>query len=406
MVNKINKKYSVLTNNGYNNFIGIKKSYAELLTHITLENGLSIKSTKNHVYPTDIGLFSSEELIIGLKLTTKQGKSKIINIETIEYNDYVYDLLEVYGGNLYYANDILTHNCSFVGSGDNVIDDKYKNRQERDNVKDPIRKEWVDGNMWIWEDPIEGHQYILSADPSSGSSDDFAGLCIWDFTTGNQVAEYHGKVAPDVLGEICNYYGESYNAFIVVDITGGWGASVVLKLIELGYPKKNLYYDVTVGIDSVENNKALQKHMSKGKLPGLNFQKNRNTIISKLEEGIRVDSFKIRSKRALTEVETFVFINGRADHMKGYHDDLLMSIAMCCFVGSTSFKDLEKSKGQAKAMVNNWSVETNDIKDNKVLGEVMGSNFHTNQRVNNNNMTTEQYKANMWVFGGMKGFKK
>ena len=66
--------------------------------------------------------------------------------------------------------------CSFVGSGDNVIDDKYKNRQERDNVKDPIRQEWVDGNMWIWEDPIKDHQYILSADPSSGSSDDFAGL--------------------------------------------------------------------------------------------------------------------------------------------------------------------------------------------------------------------------------------
>ena len=296
--------------------------------------------------------------------------------------------------------------CSFVGSGDNVIDDKYKNRQERDNVREPIRKEWVDGNMWIWEDPIEGHQYILSADPSSGSSDDFAGLCIWDFTTGNQVAEYHGKVAPDVLGEICKYYGESYNAFIVVDITGGWGASVVLKLIELGYPKRNLYYDVTVGIDSVENNKALQKYMDKGKLPGLNFQKNRNTIISKLEEAIRLDSFKIRSKRAHSEIETFVFINGRADHMKGYHDDLLMSIAMCCFVGSTSFKDLEKSKGQAKAMVNSWSVETTEPNKSGALSEVVGSGFYTDQKSKNNNITTEQFKENMWVFGGMKGFRK
>ena len=297
--------------------------------------------------------------------------------------------------------------CSFVGSGDNVIDDKYKNRQERDNVKDPIRKEWIDGNMWIWEDPIEGHQYILSADPSSGSSDDFAGLCIWDFTTGNQVAEYHGKVAPDVLGEICKYYGESYNAFIVVDITGGWGASVVLKLIELGYPKRNLYYDVTVGIDSVENNKALQKYMDKGKLPGLNFQKNRNTIVSKLEEAIRMDSFKIRSKRALSEIETFVFINGRADHMKGYHDDLLMSIAMCCFVGATSFKDLEKSKGQAKAIVSSWSVETTNINDNKFLGEVAGTGFYTDQKEKNDKkVTVDQFKENMWIFGGMKGFKK
>ena len=296
--------------------------------------------------------------------------------------------------------------CSFVGSGDNVIDDKYKNRQERDNVKDPIRKEWVDGNMWIWEDPIEGHQYIMSADPSSGSSDDFAGICIWDFTTGNQVAEYHGKVAPDVLGEICKYYGESYNAFVVVDITGGWGASVVLKLIELGYPKRNLYYDVTVGIDSVENNKALQKYMDKGKLPGLNFQKNRNTIISKLEEAIRLDSFKIRSIRALTEIETFVFISGRADHMKGYHDDLLMSIAMCCFVGATSFKDLEKSKGQAKAIVNSWSVETTDVKDSQILGEVTGTGFYTDQRKDDKNVTVDQFKENMWIFGGMRGFRK
>jgi hypothetical protein len=298
--------------------------------------------------------------------------------------------------------------CSFVGSGDNVIDDKYKNRQERDNVKEPIRKEWIDGNMWIWEDPIEGHEYILSADPSSGSSDDFAGLCIWDYTTGNQVAEYHGKVAPDVLGEICKYYGESYDAFIVVDITGGWGASVVLKLIELGYPKRRLYYDVTVGIDSVENNKALQKYMDKGKLPGLNFQKNRNTIISKLEEAIRLDSFKIRSKRALAEIETFVFIGGRADHMKGYHDDLLMSIAMCCFVASTSFKDLEKSKGQAKAMVNSWSVETNNASDVSEFNDVLNVGFYTD---NNNNrpkdrQSLKETQEYMWMFSGLPGFKK
>ena len=297
--------------------------------------------------------------------------------------------------------------CSFVGSGDNVIDDKYKNRQERDNVKDPIRKEWIDGNMWIWEDPIQGHQYILAADPSSGSSDDFAGLCIWDFTTGHQVAEYHGKVAPDVLGEICKYYGESYDAFVVVDITGGWGASVVLKLIELGYPKKRLYYDITVGIDSVENNKALQKHMDKGKLPGLNFQKNRNTIVSKLEEAIRMDSFKIRSKRALMEIETFVFVGGRADHMKGYHDDLLMSIAMCCFVGATSFKDLEKSKGQAKAMVSSWSVETNNVEDDSTLNEVINTGFYTdNKNRKKDKQTLKETQEYMWLFGGMTGFKK
>jgi hypothetical protein len=296
--------------------------------------------------------------------------------------------------------------CAFNGSGDSVIDDKHKNRQEKENVRDPLRKEWIDGNMWIWEDPIEGHQYILSADPSSGSSDDSAGICIWDFTTGNQVAEYHGKVAPDVLGEICNYYGQSYNAFIVVDITGGWGASVVLKLIELGYPKKNMYHDVAIGIDALENNRALQKHMDKGKLPGLNFQKNRNTIVSKLEESIRLDSFKIRSKRALNEIGTFVYINGRPDHMKGYHDDLLMSIAMCCFVGMTSFKDLEKSKGQAKAMVSGWAYTTSTVEEIDSINEVVNIGFYLDGGENKNKQTIEKTQEYMWMFSGLPGFKK
>lgn len=292
--------------------------------------------------------------------------------------------------------------CSFLGSGDGVIDDKYKQRQEKQNIKDPIRREWVDGNMWIWEDPIKDHQYILAADASSGSADDSAGVCIYDYTTGNQVAEYQGKVAPDVLGEICNYYGQSYDAFIVVDITGGWGASTVLKLIELGYPKRKMYHDAVVGIDAVENNKALQKHMERGKLPGLNFQKNRNVIISELEKGIRMDTFKIRSKRTLAEIDTFVYINGRPDHMKGYHDDLLMSVGMCLYVAMTSFKDLEKSKGQAKAMVENWVVSTTESNTVDTLSRQTDF-FMANNEVNKTQAADSPHN---WVFGGMFGFRK
>ena len=292
--------------------------------------------------------------------------------------------------------------CSFLGSGDNVIVEKYVERQKKDNVKDPIRKEWMDGNMWIWEDPTKDHQYILAADPSSGSSDDFAGICIWDYTTGYQVAEYKGKTAPDILGEICKYYGESYNAFIVVDITGGWGASTVLKLIELGYSKKSMYYDVAVGIDVLENNRTLQKHMNKGKLPGINFQKNRNTIVSEMEKSIRMDTFKVRSIRAINEMDTFSHINGRPDHMKGYHDDLLMSIGMCCFIGMTSFKDLEKSKGQVKAMIDSWAITTTNSEDVGELNEVING-FIVDKT--ENTQTLQNTKEHLWLFNGLFGFK-
>jgi hypothetical protein len=91
--------------------------------------------------------------------------------------------------------------------------------------------------------------------------------------------------------------------------------------------------------------------------------------------------------------------------MKGYHDDLLMSIAMCCFVGSTSFKDLEKSKGQAKAMIDSWSVETTNTEDYSELNEAVNTGFYTDQRDNNKNVTVDQFKENMWIFGDMGKFK-
>lgn len=288
--------------------------------------------------------------------------------------------------------------CSFLGSGDNVIKDKYVKIQERENVKEPIRKEWLDNNMWIWEEPIKGHRYILAADPSSGSASDSAGICILDYDTGLQVAEYQGMSTPDVLGEICSHYGRIYDAFIVVDITGGWGAATVLKLIDLGYSKNKMYYDTTVGIDSVSNNKSLQKHMNNGKLPGLNFQKNRNVIISELEKSVRMGSMKVSSIRMLGEMDTFVYINGRADHMKGYHDDLLMSAAMCLFVGMTSFRNLEESRGKSKAMLDSWSVNTTSSDDVGILSR--NSDF---QKTDNVQRADSPHN---WVFAGTVGFRK
>jgi hypothetical protein len=289
--------------------------------------------------------------------------------------------------------------CAFNGSGDNVIDTKYIEYQRKNNVIDPIRTEWLDGNMCIWEDPQLGHEYILSADAASGSADDYASICIYDFTTGNQVAEYHGKIAPDTLGEIAVEYGNRYEAFTVVDTTGGYGVSTVLKMIELGYSPKKMYYDTVLGIDSVTNNKNLERHMRDGKLPGLNFQKNRNTIVTKLEESVRMNSFKVRSIRSVTEMDTFIFKNGRPDHMKNYHDDCLMAIAMCCYVSQTSFKDLEKSKGQAKAMLDSWIVSSNEV---NAIPEMV---YNSPAYKDTSRHVQAPISEHNWVFFGMSGFR-
>jgi hypothetical protein len=160
-----------------------------------------------------------------------------------------------------------------------------------------------------------------------------------------------------------------------------------------------MYYDTVLGIDSVTNNKNLEKHMRDGKLPGLNFQKNRNTIVTKLEESVRMNSFKVRSIRSVTEMDTFIFKNGRPDHMKNYHDDCLMAIAMCCYVSQTSFKDLEKSKGQAKAMLDSWIVSSNEV---NAIPEMV---YNSPAYKDTSRHVQAPISEHNWVFFGMSGFK-
>ena len=68
------------------------------------------------------------------------------------------------------------------------------------------------------------------------------------------------------------------------------------------------------------------------KTPGLAFNNKRSQIVAAFEESLR-HKFTIRSKRLLNELHTFVYINGKPNHMKGKHDDLIMAIAMALYVG-------------------------------------------------------------------------
>ena len=45
--------------------------------------------------------------------------------------------------------------------------------------------------------------------------------------------------------------------------------------------------------------------------------------------------------RLISELKTFVYRNGRPDHMDGYHDDIIMALAMPIFIVQTTFKKLE-----------------------------------------------------------------
>jgi len=283
--------------------------------------------------------------------------------------------------------------CNFLGSGDNVFDAKLMQSIHQNFIKDPENK-MMGGSLWMWKEPVENHKYIMGVDVSRGDSEDFTSIIIIDFDEREQVLEYLGKVPPDVAAEIAYKWGMMYNAFIVIDITGGMGVSSARKLQEMGY--KNLY------IDNIEaNNPWKYNPKLLEKIPGINFNNKRVQIIASFEEAIR-HGFRIYSQRLFNEMNTFIYINGRPDHQKGHHDDLIMGISMAIYVGENSFSQLKKAGEQTKAMLESWTVSSNENVSKQVaFNPVLPSGpFMGNQR--SNEPSRKDYETYGWLFGGRR----
>ena len=241
---------------------------------------------------------------------------------------------------------------SFVGSSDNVVDPSYIEMQRTKNVKEPD-PELHDKDLqevWIWKLPIEGHRYILSVDNSRGDADDATALEIFDLDGIDddgmpcieQVLEYNGKLFGDVIGELANNYGRLYNnAFCVVESIGGYGDATLLTLMNLEYP--NLYYDDIDLKDYMRQGRTALKAQN-GKMPGFHNGNNRFQMLSNFASMIRNNQFKIRSSRVIAELETWVWKNGKQDHMDGFHDDTITCLAMGLFVVQFSMQKEMRNK--------------------------------------------------------------
>ena len=83
--------------------------------------------------------------------------------------------------------------------------------------------------------------------------------------------------------------------------------------------------------------------------------KTRPLIVAKFEEFIRNKLIKIYSVRTYNETKTFIWKNGRPQAMRGYHDDLIMSLAIACWVRDTALivnkREIEFKKACLNSMV-------------------------------------------------------
>jgi hypothetical protein len=294
--------------------------------------------------------------------------------------------------------------CDFLGSGDGVIPGDIQENIAKNMIREPIEK-YMQATFWQWKEPIIGHRYIMGVDVSRGDSEDFSAISIIDFDEREQVAEYIGKIPPDDLAAVAYKWAILYgNAFIVTDITGGMGVATSRKLTELNY--KNVYIE---GVNTQNiwdyNAKAMEK------IPGLNFNNKRTQIVAAFEEQLR-KGFIVRSARLLNELNTFVYMNGRPDHMKGTHDDAIMGMSMALYAADVSFNLLQKNENANKAMLDSWTMSERSYETSKSfysygtafdqigsMGMDNNNLYHQNNNMNGNKESYQEYK---WLFGRSK----
>ena len=207
---KLNKDLLVKTPTGFKSFSGIQKVYKPFYHWIIFEDGTEIKCSENHS-------FGSEKIKAStIKVDDILQGKKIVYNEIVEEGIYLYDLLDVGEDNLYYSNNIVSHNCEFLGSVNTLISPaKLRNLV----YEDPIKR---NAGLDVYEEANEENNYLITVDVARGIGNDYSAFIVYDITNFpyKVVAKYkNNEIKPMMFPSIIHQVAKGYNdAWLLVEV--------------------------------------------------------------------------------------------------------------------------------------------------------------------------------------------
>jgi len=281
--------------------------------------------------------------------------------------------------------------CNFNMSGETVINPEDIEKM-LSIVTEPKHRTGFDRNYHIWEEYCPGFEYLLVADVARGDGKDYSVFHVIKISTMEVVAEYQGKPNIDMFANLLNSVGREYGDCMLVVENNNIGFSVVEKLIEVEYP--NVYHSIKSTHEYVDQLGAEGKNSA---VPGFTTSlKTRPLIIAKLEEFIRNGAVTIYSSRTVSELKTFVWNNGKPQAMRSYNDDLVMSLAIACWVRDTVITASKRDARYAKAMLDGM-IFTNT----KLNTTIKGMHGHQSKEMHDKIERERQIQAEYhWLYKG------
>jgi len=247
--------------------------------------------------------------------------------------------------------------CDFVSSGQTVIPGPLLKEIQDDFVIDPIEKRYND-DMWIWSHPTPNKKYMVSADVARGDGSDYSAFHVMDLETLEQVGEFRGKVDTTRYATILIGVATEYNDALLVVENNNVGWAVLQAIIDRDYKnlfwmKKDLKY-----VDSNTQYTNKYRGENRAMIPGFTTSmKSRPLIIETMSKFLRDKSVRLNSIRLVDELFVFIFNNGKAEALKGYNDDLVMSFAIGLWIRETALRLHEENMRITKEAIS--KIDTN-----------------------------------------------
>jgi hypothetical protein len=243
--------------------------------------------------------------------------------------------------------------CDFTSSGDTFLQPTELERLRVD-IKPPLSKHGDKKEIWVWSEPDHNHQYVISADVARGDARDFSAFHVIDVETCEVAAEYMGKTPPEKLAELLTVWGKKYCNALLIPENNTFGYMVATKLRDVGY--KKLYYHSNRG------NPFGYIPLNAEELPGFpTNQRTRTQILTKLEELIRNKQLKTYSQRLYDQLQAFVWHGNKPMASKDSYDDLIMSLAIGCWLVEGSETGASQQIALAYAMLKATSRDARDM---------------------------------------------
>jgi hypothetical protein len=281
--------------------------------------------------------------------------------------------------------------CSFNASGETVIhpDDL---QVIFNNVKEPMYRTGYDRNFWMWERYDPNFTYLLTADVARGDGSDHSVFHILKLETMEIVGEYQGKPNLDTYATFLYSIGKEFGNCLLIVENNSIGISILEKLKTMEYP--NLYYSLKSSHDYID---ALEAEHNDKALPGFSTtSKTRPLIVAKLEEFIRNKLIRTYSVRLFNEMKTFIWKNGKPQAMRSYNDDLVMALAICCWVRDTALQVNQRDVEYKKAMLDGMFINSR-----KMNTSIQGMDGHKEvEKQKRADKAKEEISNFAWIFRG------